>query len=136
MCIRDRHRLGPNLSSFLRSSSYKLFNRQSKILDRMLATNLFSEASKIRGMDKVDVFHVHGFWQPLYPTIGLLLSQHFHRPFVVTLHGDSVNPNDRFAMPMRAPATLDVLRHANVITTYSEETLNVLRELNLGKTSR
>ena len=130
------HRLGPNLSSFLRSSSYKLFNRQSKILDKMLITNLFSEASKIRGIDKVDVFHVHGFWQPLYPTIGLLLSQHFHRPFVVTLHGDSVNPNDRFAMPMRAPATLDVLRQANVITTYSEETLNLLRELNLGKTSR
>jgi hypothetical protein len=37
------HRLGPNLSSFLRSSSYKLFNRQSKILDKMLITNLFSE---------------------------------------------------------------------------------------------
>jgi glycosyltransferase involved in cell wall biosynthesis len=87
-------------------------------------------------MDKVDVFHVHGFWQPLYPEIGLRLSQHFHRPFVVTLHGDSVNPNDRFAMPMRAPATLDVLRQANVITTYSEETLNLLRELNLSKTSR
>ena len=102
----------------------------------MLITSLFREASHIRGIDKVDVFHIHGFWQPLYPKIGLLLSQHFHRPFVITLHGDSVNPNDRFAMPIRSSATLDVLRRANVITTYSKETLNVLRELNLGKTSR
>ena len=130
------HRLGPNLSSFLRSSSYKLLYRQSNLLDRMLITSLFREASNIKGMDKVDVFHVHGFWQSLYPKIGLLLSQHFHRPFMVTLHGDSVNPNDRFAMPIRSSATLDVLRQANVITTYSQETLNVLRELNLGKTSR
>ncbi len=55
---------------------------------------------------------------------------------MITLHGDSVNPNDRFAMPIRASATLDVLRRADVITTYSEETLNVLKELDLGKTSR
>jgi poly(glycerol-phosphate) alpha-glucosyltransferase len=130
------HRLGPNLSSFLRSSSYKLLDRQSSLLDKMLITSLFREASHIKGINKVDVFHVHGFWQSLYPTIGLLLSQHFHRPFVVTLHGDSVNPNDRFAMPVRSSATLEVLRRANVITTYSNETLNVLRGLNLGKTSR
>jgi glycosyltransferase involved in cell wall biosynthesis len=102
----------------------------------MLIKSLFQEASNIKGIDKVDVFHVHGFWQPLYPKIGLLLSQHFHRPFVVTLHGDSVNPNDRFAMPIRFSATLEVLRQANVITTYSEETLNVLGVLNLYKTSR
>jgi glycosyltransferase involved in cell wall biosynthesis len=130
------HRLGPNLSSFLRSSSCKLLDRQSNLLDKMLITSLFREAFNIKGMDKVDVFHVHGFWQPLYPTIGLHLSQHFHRPFVVTLHGDSVNPNDRFAMPIRDPATIDVLKRADVITTYSKETLNVLREFNLGKTSR
>ena len=68
--------------------------------------------------------------------LGLLLSQHFHRPFVVTLHGDSVNPNDPYAMPLRAPATLDVLRRADAITTYSKETLNVLQELGLEKRSR
>jgi glycogen(starch) synthase len=130
------NRLGPNLSSFMRSASYKLFHRPSKLLDNMLTASLIREASNVSGIDKVDVFHVHGFWQPLYPTIGLLLSQHFHRPFIVTLHGDSVNPNDPFAMPIRSPETIDVLRRANVITTYSEETLKVLGELNLGKTSR
>lgn len=130
------HRLGPYLSSFLRSAFYKMFRRSSRTLDNRLAMNLFKEAANIRGIDNVDVFHIHGFWQPLYPTIGLLLSQHFHRPFVVTLHGDSVNPNDPYAMPVRAPTTVDVLRRADVITTYSNETLNVLRELGLGKTSR
>ena len=39
-------------------------------------------------------------------------------------------------MPIRAPATLNVLKRANAITTYSNETLNLLRELKLGKTSQ
>jgi glycosyltransferase involved in cell wall biosynthesis len=130
------HRLGPNFSSFLRSSSYKFIDRQSNLLDRMLIAQLFREACGINGIDEVDVFHLHGFWQPLYPTIGLLLSQHFHRPLVVTLHGDSVNPNDRFAMPLRSLATLEVLKRADIITTYSEETFNLLEELGLHKTSR
>jgi glycosyltransferase involved in cell wall biosynthesis len=39
-------------------------------------------------------------------------------------------------MPLRAPATLDVLRRADAITTFSKETLNVLRELGLDKRSR
>jgi glycosyltransferase involved in cell wall biosynthesis len=130
------HRLGPNLPSFLRGAFYETFHRPSKTLDAAMAKSLFKEASNIRGLDKVDVFHIHGFWQTLYPTIGLLLSQQFHRPFMVTLHGDSVNLNDPYAMPIRAPSTIEVLRQAEVITTYSEETLKVLRELNLGKTSR
>jgi glycosyltransferase involved in cell wall biosynthesis len=130
------HRLGPNLSSFLRGVLYITFHRSSKTLDKTLATELFNEAANIRGIDEVDVFHIHGLWQPLYPTIGLLLSEHFHRPFVVTLHGDSVNVNDPFAMPIRTPAIVEVLRRAEFITTYSEETLNVLRELGLGKTTR
>jgi glycosyltransferase involved in cell wall biosynthesis len=38
-------------------------------------------------------------------------------------------------MPLRASATLNVLRRAYAITTFSNETLNVLRELGLGKKS-
>jgi glycosyltransferase involved in cell wall biosynthesis len=130
------HRLRPNFSSFLRGASYKLLHRTSKPLDNMLTANLYREAASIRGIDKVDIFHVHGFWQPLYPTIGLLLSQHLHRPFVVTLHGDSVNVNDHYRMPMRDPATIDVLRRASAITTFSKETINILQELGLGGKSR
>ena len=132
----DVHRLGPNFSSLLKGAFYKTFHRSPKTLDKTLATSLFKEAVNIQGMDNVDVFHIHGFWQSLYPTIGLLLSQHFHRPFIVTLHGDSVNRNDPYAMPIRAPATVEVLRRANTITTYSEETFKLLRQLNLGKNSR
>jgi glycosyltransferase involved in cell wall biosynthesis len=36
-------------------------------------------------------------------------------------------------MPIRTPITLEVLRYANVITTYSKETLGVLQELALDK---
>ena len=132
----DVYRIGPNLSSFVSGAFCKTFHRSSKILDKNLAMHLFKEAANIKELAKVDVFHVHGFWQPLYPTIGLLLSEHFRRPLVVTLHGDSVNSNDPFAMPIRAPKTLDVLRRADVITTYSVGTLKVLQGLNLGKTSR
>jgi len=130
------HRLGPNFSSFLRGASFKTFKRLSKPLDNMLASNLYNEAARIKEIDKVDVFHVHGFWQPLYPTIGLHLSQHFHRPFVVTLHGDSVNPDDPYSMPLKAPETINVLRRANAITTFSEAALGILREIGLDKKSR
>ncbi len=130
------HRLGPNLSSFLRSTYSKVFNRPLKLWDDLLAANLYREATGLKGIEKVDVFHVHGFWKPLYPTLGLFLSQHFHRPLVITLHGDSVDPNDRFSMPIRAQATLEVLGKAAVINTFSNETLGLLREMKLGKTSR
>jgi glycosyltransferase involved in cell wall biosynthesis len=130
------HRLGPNFASLLRALSYKFFNRSVKPLDAMLTANLYREAEHISGIDDVDLFHVHGFWKPLYPTIGLLLSQHFRRPFVVTLHGDSVDPNDPFSMPLSSPSTLEVLKKASIINTFSKETLNVLRELGLDKSSR
>jgi glycogen(starch) synthase len=130
------HRLGPNFSGLLGKASYKLFHRKFKLLDDLLTSNLYKEADSIQDIDKVDIFHVHGFWQPLYPTIGLLLSQHFHRPLVVTLHGDSVDCNDPYSMPIRAPATLNVLKRADIITTYSKETLKALQELGLEKRSR
>ncbi len=127
------HRLGPNFSSFLGKAFSRTFHRSSKSLDDLLAINLFREAANIQGMDQVDVFHVHGFWQSLYPTIGLHLSQHFHRPLVVTLHGDSVNFDDPYAMPIKAPETIHVLENADVITTYSHETLKILEDFKLGK---
>jgi len=130
------HRLGPNFSSILGKASFKLIHRKFKILEDLLTVNLFREAVKIRGIDKVDIFHVHGFWQPVYPVIGMMLSEHFHRPLVITLHGDSVHPNDPFSMPIRSPIALNVLRHAAVITSYSLETLKVLDTLGLGQKSK
>jgi glycosyltransferase involved in cell wall biosynthesis len=130
------YRLGPNLASLLRALSYKLLHQSTKPLDAMLTASLCKEAARIDGIDEVDLFHVHGFWKPLYPTIGLLLSQKFSRPFIVTLHGDSVDPNDPFSMPLTSPSTLEVLKQASVINTFSKETLSVLSDLGLGKSSR
>jgi glycosyltransferase involved in cell wall biosynthesis len=127
------HRLGPNLSALLAKASYKLFQRRFKIFEDLMTVNLYREAVNIHEIAKVDIFHVHGFWQPIYPTIGLMLSQRFHRPLVITLHGDSIDINDPYSMPIRSPITLNVLKQADVITTYSRETLKVLNELSLGK---
>jgi glycosyltransferase involved in cell wall biosynthesis len=127
------HRLGPNFSSLFAKASYKVFHRNFKIHEALLTMNLYREAVSIREIEKVDIFHVHGFWQPVYPTIGLMLSQHFHRPLVITLHGDSVDINDPYSMPISSPITLNVLKHADVITTYSRETQNALQKLGLGK---
>jgi len=132
----DVHRLKATFPSLLRKASYILFHRSFKLFDDSWTMNLYRAAVNIRGINHVDVFHVHGFWQPFYPTIGLLLSQHFHRPFVITLHGDSLNPDDPYAIPIKAPTTVNVLRHADVISTYSKEVLNALRKWGLGKKSR
>jgi glycosyltransferase involved in cell wall biosynthesis len=128
-------RIGPNLSSILNSANIKFLHRSQNALSEMLTTNLYRQALKTPGIEKVDVFHVHGFWQPLYPKIGLRLSKRFNRPFVVTLHGDSIDPKDRFSMPLRNLATLEVLREAGAITTFAKETFNALGELGLGKKS-
>jgi glycosyltransferase involved in cell wall biosynthesis len=130
------HRLGPNLSSFLIGVNNRLFHNSSKTLDRNLTSALFNEAVNIKGMDKVDVFHVHGIWKPLYPTVGVLLSQHFKRPIVVTLHGDSVDPENPYAMPLRDQAIIDILEHAQTITSFSKEAINVLREVGLAEKSQ
>jgi glycosyltransferase involved in cell wall biosynthesis len=129
----DVHRLGPNVSSILAGTYCRTLNRQSRVLNNLMGKSLFREATNIPGIDKVDVFHVHGFWQPLYPTIGLSLSKRFNRPFVVTLHGDSVNVNDPFAMPIKSPSTIALLRQAGAITTFSRETNGLLRKLGLGE---
>jgi glycosyltransferase involved in cell wall biosynthesis len=129
------YRLGPSLASITNRASYKIFHRPQKALDKMLETNLYKQAIKMPGIEKVDLFHIHGFWQPLYPKIGLRLSTHFKRPFIVTLHGDSIDPNDRFSMPLRNFETLEVLKEARAITTFAKDTFSLLCELDLEKKS-
>jgi glycosyltransferase involved in cell wall biosynthesis len=129
------HRLKASFPSLLAKVSDKVFHRSFKLFDASQTMNLYRAAKNIQGIDQTDVFHLHGFWQLQYPTIGLLLSQYFQRPLIVTLHGDSVNPYDKFAMPIRAPTTINILRRAGAITTYSTETLNLLQKLGLGKKS-
>lgn len=130
------HRLGPTLTSYLGNAFYRLWHRNSELLDYFLTLNLYKTATNIPEIKKVEIFHVHGFWHPLYPTIGLMLSEHFQKPLVVSLHGDSVDCSDPISMQIETPIALNVLRHADVIITYSRKILDVLQELGFDKKSR
>ncbi len=129
------HRLRPTVTSLFGGAVYHALNKRPDRLQKALTRSLSRQAARIRGMDKVDLFHIHGFWSSLYPEIGQSLSNHFGCPFIVTLHGDSVRSDDPFAMPLRAKATVNLLESARVITTFSKETLEVLSEVGLGKNS-
>jgi glycosyltransferase involved in cell wall biosynthesis len=129
------HRLGPTFSSYLRNLSYKIPHSEFKRLDDLLIKSLFNEAVRIPGMDKVDVFHLHGFWRPRFPVLAMWLSQHFHVPLVISLHGDSVDSHDPYAMSLEDPIIFQVLRQASVITTFSGEVLDLLGKLGFGKKS-
>lgn len=124
------HRLGPNIPSYLESVLFKAFHRQYGVFDNLVTKSLYREAAGMREMSMVDIFHVHGLWEPRYPAIGLRLSQHFRRPLVVSLHCDKVG-SDIYSMPIANSEMLSALRHASAITTYSREVLNNLRELGL-----
>ena len=129
------HRLGPNLASAIKGVSQRYLRLKSRSLDNFLIMGLYREAASIREIKDVDIFHVHGFWETIYPTIGLLLSQRFHRPVVVSLHGDSASPVIPFSMPIWTPERLWVLRKADAIITSSTDVLNSLEELGLSHKS-
>ena len=120
------YRLGPNSASFLMGTLYTFFRLNSVFLNKVLTLGLYREAARIQDIRHADVFHVHGVWDLQYPTIGLWLSQRFHRPFVVSLHGDSVNAQER-SMSIETPEVQNLLRGANSITTYSKEVLHFLQ---------
>lgn len=130
------NRLGPNLSSFLRNTHRKALKKKSDLFERLTVTNLFKQASKIPNMNKVDVFHLHGLWTLLFPTMGVMLSQHFKKPLVITLHGESVEGQTDFRMSLDLDVIKKALSHADAITTYSPEILNALQEMGYKKTSK
>ena len=130
------HRLGPNFSSLLRGAVGRTLRTSTAKLDQNLASSLFKEALAIPDIETVDVYHIHGLWKPLYPTLGLQLSKHFNRPFIVTLHGDSVNPNDPYSMPLKSPPLVSILRQASKITTFANESFKMLSEIGLEQKSR
>ena len=132
----DIYRLSPNLSSFLRGAVERTVKKSNPRLDKVLAFNLFRQATRIHGIEDVDVYHVHGIWKSLYPNIGVSLSEYFGKPFIVTLHGDSVNPYDPYSMPLRSPEVLGILEKASAITAYAQQSCNLLTELGLGQKTK
>ncbi len=127
------HRLGPSLSGFIKNESCTLLHRKSNFLDYLWVNSLYREAAGIPEIRNVDVFHVHGLWNSSFLDIGVRLSQLFRKPLVVSLHGDSIDSADDFAMPLRNPVIVNLLRNADAITTFSNQTLKLLQELGLSK---
>ena len=127
-------RLGPNLVSVLKGILFKFFRLNSGFLDKLLILSLYREAISCEQVKNADVFHVHGLWFVQYPTIGLWLSQHFHKPIVVSLHGDSVNEGDG-SMQIKTEEMLTLLRQASVIITYSQSVFSFLNKLGLSSKS-
>lgn len=131
-CI-DVFRLGPTPYSFLRNASYKINQKPSRTLDDLLVQSLYKDATRIKALSAVDVFHLHGLWHPLFPKLALQISKHFRRPLVVSLHGDTVNSDEPFCMPLEDPCMLNVLNYASAITTFSLEVKTYLEGLGLGE---
>jgi glycosyltransferase involved in cell wall biosynthesis len=123
------YRLGPSLISVLRGVFLHSFHLKFKFLDKLFTIGLYREAASWRETRDVDIFHIHGIWEPQYPIIGSLLSQHFHRPLVVSLHGDVIGPP--YGMSIDTAEMINLLNYANIITTFSKDILHILRELGL-----
>jgi teichuronic acid biosynthesis glycosyltransferase TuaC len=129
------YRLGPNSASIFKGVLFKFLHSDSGFLNKVLTLSLYHEAARLKEIRDVDVFHVHGIWDVQYPMIGLWLSQRFHRPFVVSLHGDSVNEGDG-SMQIKTEEMLNLLQHASVITTYSQAIFSFLNKLGLDTKTR
>ena len=122
------YRLGPTVPTFLKNASNKILGPDVFLNDYAIMS-LFKQACKIKEIAEVDVFHLHGLWQPLFPKIGMLLSKHFNRPLIVSLHGDVTDTKQPYCMPLRKPFALESLRHASAVTTFSPHIKNTLETL-------
>jgi glycosyltransferase involved in cell wall biosynthesis len=125
------YRMGPNLLSVFENVLLQWFRIQSRLLDNVSTLTLYHEVTSWREINNIDIFHVHGIWDTRCPIIGLLLSQRFHRPLVVSLHGDMVG-SLAYQMPLERPESTEVLKHAKAIITYSRKVLNALNACGLG----
>jgi glycosyltransferase involved in cell wall biosynthesis len=103
----------------------------------MKFASLCYEAARSSVAKSADIFHIHGIWGDLeYVNLGVYLSQHFHKPLVVTLHGGFVGDAVLGGMPLETPAVKNILNnYTDAITTYSKEVLSVLERMGLGEKS-
>ncbi len=128
-------RFGPNILSFLEGIYFKVFHSNCNLLKNLITRTLYREIVKSKEMQNVDVFHIHGLWETRYPLIGLYMSQHYNRPLLVSLHGESAN-NQNDSMHLDTPEAFNVLNSAKIITTFSKDVLFKLWNLGFYKKSR
>lgn len=133
------YRLGPTPADIVSGVVFEFLQSTPPLVKKMRFTGLCHEAAKSKVAKEADIFHIHGIWglsDLEYVNIGLFLSQHFHKPLVVTLHGGVVGDPLTGAMPLQRPEIKRVLDYASVITTYSKEVLGTLEQMGLGDKTR
>jgi glycosyltransferase involved in cell wall biosynthesis len=131
------YRLGPRPIDLVNGFFMYAAKRQPKYLDKMRLASLYHEASQWKTAQTADIFHIHGIWADLeYINLGIYLSQHFHKPLVVTLHGGFVGDPLHGGMPLKSTPVKNILfNDASAITTYSKEVLCTLQEMGLSNKS-
>ena len=131
------YRLGPSPADLISGVLFDALGSTPKIVKKMRFASLCQEAAKSSVAKSADIFHVHGIWglsDLEYANLGVYLSQHFHKPLVVTLHGGFVGDPLLGGMPLETPPIKTILTiYADVITTYSQEVFSVLERMGLGK---
>lgn len=133
------HRLGPSPADLVSGVLFEAFDSTPSFVKKMRFAGLCQEAAKSCVAKSADIFHAHGIWglsDLEYANLGLYLSQHFHKPLVVTLHGGFIGDPLIGGMPLERPAIKRILDYSDVITTYSKEVFSVLERMGLGEKSR
>jgi glycosyltransferase involved in cell wall biosynthesis len=133
------YRLGPSPADIINGFLFDAFGSLPEFAEKMRFANLCSEAARSNIAKSADLFHVHGMWKYdlVYVNLGVYLSQHFHKPLVVTLHGSYVGDPLLGGMPLEKPEIKNVLcNHADLITTYSQEIFGFLDDMRLGNKTR
>jgi glycosyltransferase involved in cell wall biosynthesis len=133
------YRLGPNPVDLVNGVLFTALHSTPELAEKMRFAGLCSEAMDSKVAKSADIFHVHGIWglsDLEYANLGLYLSQHFHKPLVVTLHGGFVGDPLIGGMQLERPAIKKILTNADIITTYSKEVHNVLEKMGLVQKTR
>ena len=131
------YRLGPRPVDLINGFFIYAAKRQPKLVEKIKLASLCEEAQRWKTAQTADVFHIHGIWADLeYIKLGIYLSEHFHKPLVLTLHGSYIGDPLHGGMPLKSPVVKDILfNYAAAITTYSKEVLGTLQEMGLGDKS-
>jgi glycosyltransferase involved in cell wall biosynthesis len=131
------YRLGPKPADLINGFFIYAAKRQPKLVEKIKLASLCHEAQSWKTAQTADVFHIHGIWKDLeYIKLGIYLSEHFHKPLVLTLHGSYIGNPLHGGMPLTSPVIKDILfNHVAAITTYSKEVLGTLQEMGLGDKS-
>ncbi len=131
------YRLGPRPIDFVNGFFMYAAKQQPRYLDKFKLASLYNEAVQWKTAQTADIFHIHGIWADLeYIKLGIYLSQHFHKPLVLTLHGSFVGDPLHGGMPLKSAPVKDILfNNAAAITTYSKEVLSTLQEMGLENKS-